>query len=208
MEANGSLRGCPKEIVQIWDCGQLPLNTNRLPTRPNIFGERILAEGPDWPRLDLPQPTQYLPSIWRCRKNSVPVTLRRNIKDLQLCIARTEKTRLEIFEVFPKKLKYKEKKRRPIMANQTKRICIINPFSMERNLTYRWSISPYAQLDRDKQMGPYLGGEEFPDDKIMRRISNLLLGQEPPHMTPKEVSPKAAPTETKKTKHSKPILKS
>jgi hypothetical protein len=27
-------------------------------------------------------------------------------------------------------------------------------------------------------------------------------------MTPKEVSPKAAPTETKKTKYSKPILKS
>lgn len=174
IEANGSVRGCPTETVLIWTCGQMPLNTNKLPTRPNWVSGKIMAEAPDWARPDLPQPTQYLPSIWRWRNNSVPLTLRRNIKDLKLCIQRTEDLRLEIY---PRKPIYKERKRRPINANQTHRVCIINPFSMERNLTYRWSISPFAQADKDKELGEYAGTTEVPDMKTMRRISQMLMGR-------------------------------
>ena len=48
---------------------------------------------------------------------------------------------------------------------------------MERNLTYRWSISPFAQADKDKKLDPYLAFAEVPDVKTMKRISQLLDGR-------------------------------
>lgn len=152
----------------------MPLHTNKVPTRPNWVGGRILAEAPTFPRLDLPQPSMYLPSIWRRRNNSVPPTLRQKIKDLKVCLQKTEDLRLELY---PRKRMYIERKRRPINADQTHRVCVINPFSMERNLTYRWSISPFAQADKDKRLDPYLAFAEVPDVKTMKRISRFLDGQ-------------------------------
>ena len=186
IEDNGrKVRGCPKLVVKIKNCGQMPLNTEGNPTRPNFLQGKILAEFPKWRRLDLPQPTQYLPSIWRRKDNSISYDLRRQIKDLQICIKKTEENRLELF---PKKRIYIERKRRPLHATGTKRICVINPFSMERNLTYRWKISPFAQLDHDKPLGPYEGTSEVPDEKTMQRLSNLLLGvgSEPGNIIPPE----------------------
>lgn len=84
VEAIGSKRGCPKYIVKIKNCGQMPLDTERNPTRPNWLQGRILAEGPQFPRLDLPQPSMYLPSVWRRKRNSVSPDMRRRIKDLQV----------------------------------------------------------------------------------------------------------------------------
>lgn len=84
IEANGTKRGCPKYIVKIKNCGQLPLNTERDPTRPNWLQGKILAEGPQFPRLDLPQPSMYLPSVWRRKNNSISSDMRRQIKDLQV----------------------------------------------------------------------------------------------------------------------------
>jgi hypothetical protein len=174
IEDNGrKVRGCPKLVVKIKNCGQMPLNTEGNPTRPNFLQGKILAEGSKFPRMDLPQPTQYLPSIWRRKNNSISSDLRRQIKDLQVCIKKTEDVRLELF---PKKKIYIERKRRPLHAIGTKRICIINPFAMERNLTYRWLISPFAQADHDKLMGPYEGQSEVPDEKTMQRLSNLMVG--------------------------------
>ena len=186
IEANGTkVRGCPKLPVKIKNCGQMPLNTEGDPTRPNFLQGRILAGGPKFPRMDLPQPTQYLPSIWRRKNNSVSPDLRRQIKDLQVCIKKTEDVRLELF---PKKRIYIERKRRPLHAIGTKRICIINPFAMERNLTYRWSISPFAKHDHDKMLRPYRGTSEVPDEKTMQRLSNMMsgLGSEPGNIIPPE----------------------
>lgn len=152
----------------------MPLNTNKVATRPNWVGGRVLAEAPPFPRLDLPQPSMYLPSIWRRRNNSVSPTLRQKIKDLKVCLQKTEDLRLELY---PRKRVYNERKRRPVNADQTHRYCIINPFSMERNLTYRWSISPFAQADQDKKLDPYLAFAEVPDVKTMKRISQLMRGR-------------------------------
>jgi len=80
-------------------------------------------------------------------------------------------------ELYPKKHMYIERKRVPLNAIGTKQTCIINPFSMERNLTYRWKISPFAQADHDKILDPYQGTFEVPDEKTMRCMSELMLGQ-------------------------------
>lgn len=198
IEANGTkVRGCPKLPVKLKNCGQMPLNTEGNPTRPNFLQGRILAEGPKFPRMDLPPPDQYLPTIWRRKNNSISSDLRRQIKDLQVCIKKTEDVRLELF---PKKRVYIERKRRPLHAIGTKRICIINPFAMERNLTYRWSISPFAQADCDKKLGPYEGTSEVPDEKTLQRLSNLLLGQgsEPGNIIPEGDSTEGEAAEMEK----------
>lgn len=88
----------------------------------------------------------------------------------------------------------------PLNAIGTKRICIINPFSMERNLTYRWKISPFAQADHDKILDAYQGTSEVPDEKTMRRMSELMLGQggEPGNIIPDNASQISEPAKPKR----------
>ncbi|XP_024376395.1 uncharacterized protein [Physcomitrium patens] len=177
IEANGTRRGTQKRYpVKIKDCGQMPLNTENNPTRPNWLTGRILPEGPQFARLlNLPRPDRYLPSIWRRKNNSVTPDMRRRMKDMQVCLDKQQDLRLQLFP--HKRIMHIDGKRRPLNAIGTKRHCIINPFSMERNLSFRWKISPFAQNDRDKPLRPSLGLTEVPDELTMRRLSQLMLGQ-------------------------------